>query len=358
MLRAVIMAGGSGTRFWPMSRQKLPKQFLTFFGDRSLLQLTVDRVRDLVGDRVLILTNALHVERTRHQLPEIPADHIIGEPHARDTAPCVALAAAVLAIGDPNSRMLVLAADHLIQPAEAFHRVARAADRFLRDHPEALLTFGIPPTYPATAYGYLERGQPVSQVDGITIHKLHSFQEKPSAERAKDFCARGNYLWNAGIFCWKTAAILDEIERHAPDIAAAAQRIAKAWHSPNRDRVFAQVFEPIRKISIDFAVMEKSPNVYMIEAPFQWDDVGNWNALERVMGADAAGNVVRGSHVGIDSAGCIVVGEPGHCLATLGLRDVVIVHTKDATLVADRRDEQGLKRLLAEMEKRGLSDFL
>lgn len=360
MLHALIMAGGSGTRFWPQSRQRLPKQFLTFFGgERSLLQQTFDRIHSLVSaESVWVLTNALHVEKTREQLPELPSTQVIGEPAARDTAACIGTAAALLARHHPHATMVVFAADHLIQPVESFQKAIQAAVDFVDHTPEALVTFGIPPTHPATGYGYLRRGKLVESVSGTNIYRLDSFREKPERQKAEEYVASGDYYWNSGIFCWKVDTILSEMEQHAPDLYQAVGRIADSWDSPDAESIFQQEFSALKKISIDYAVMEKATTVHMVEAPFQWDDVGSWLALERVLAKDAHQNVVVGSHQGLRSENCVIVGPKQHLITTMGVQDLIIVHTPDATLIANRRDEQSVKQLLEQLKEQGLEEYL
>jgi mannose-1-phosphate guanylyltransferase len=353
------MAGGSGTRFWPLSRKRLPKQFLKLYGQRSLLQQAFDRIVELVGPAgVSIITNVLQVDQTVRQLPELASANIVGEPCGRDTAACIGLAAALVAQKDAAAHMIVLAADHLIQPTEAFHRAVRAADAVVREHPDALVTFGIPPTRPATGYGYLRRDRLMGEFQQTPVYRLKSFHEKPDLETAERFLAAGEYYWNSGIFCWSAATILGEIQRCVPALHRAILTIAEAWPTPDRDRVFCDQYEPLKKISIDYAVMEKAQNVFMVEAPFQWDDVGSWLALERVHQPDKDRNVVLGTHRGHETSGCIVVGDEQHLVATIGVRDLIVVHTPDVTLVADRRDEQSVKQLLTRLEAEGFDDCL
>lgn len=359
MLRAVIMAGGSGTRFWPLSRQKLPKQFLNVFGERSLLQLAYERIVELVGERgVYVVTNEKQVAKTREQLPDLPAEHVIGEPVGRDTAACIALSAALLASGDPHSRMIVLAADHLIGPTEKFHAAIRAADRFVQDHPDALVTFGVKPARPATEYGYLRRAKTAATFDGVTVHKLHSFHEKPPLDRAKEFFSSGEHYWNSGIFCWRSTTILDEITKASPELASAVGRIVDAWNTPKRESVLAREYQALPKISIDYAVMEKSQNVFMVEPEFEWDDVGNWLALERVRDGDASGNVTVGKVLAEEAKDCVVVGSDDHLVALLGAEDLIVVRTPDVTLVASKSHEQSVKKLIARLEQEGKTEYL
>ena len=311
MLHAMIMAGGGGTRFWPRSRTARPKQFLTFSGDRTLLQGTLDRIESQVpAERTWVITGEPHVGEARAQLPELPADHVVGEPFGRDTAACIGLGAALIARTDPAATMVVMPADHVIEPAREFQRAVHAADQFATAFPEALLTFGIPPTFPSTGYGYIHRGDPAGQRQAVSAFKVKAFKEKPDADTAERFVQSGDYDWNSGIFVWRAAAILAELRRQQPRLYAAIERIVEAWPTPRRAEVFRNEYEGLDKISIDFAVMEKAEKVLVIRAPYQWDDVGSWLALERRNPQDADGNTVQGRHVGVSTSNCVIVSDP------------------------------------------------
>ncbi|MBY0587490.1 mannose-1-phosphate guanylyltransferase [bacterium] len=358
MLHAIIMAGGSGTRFWPLSRQALPKQFLHLHGERTLLQQAFDRIAGLVGnDQVLIVTNKQHVDRTAEQLSSLPLDNIVGEPAGRDTAACIALAAELVARKDSNGRMVVLAADHLIEPTERFHAAVRAAEAHLDREPDALVTFGIPPAYAATGYGYLRRADQAGQIDGVRVFHLRSFHEKPTQQVAEKFLESGEYFWNSGIFVWTASTILAQLEQHVPKLRQAASRIADAWGTPRQNEVFEAEYGPLEKRSIDYAVMEKAPKVAMVETPFRWDDVGSWLALERTQKRTPEGNFVLGHHLGLASSDCVVVGGPDHLVATIGVSNLIIVHTADVTLVARRDDEQAVKTMQQMLADRGYGQF-
>src|SRR5581483_6672001 len=238
MLHAMIMAGGGGTRFWPRSRQKRPKQFLTLTGDRSLIQQALDRVEGQVSvDRLWVITAGAHAAEVARQLPELSADRVVGEPCGRDTAACIGLGAALIARQDPEAVMLVMPADHVIEPAQEFRRAAHVAEQMAVENPSALVTFGIPPTYPATGYGYIHRGPEVARRQGVPVYKVRAFREKPAAELAEQFVASGEYFWNSGIFVWKAATILDQLRAQKPVLAAAVERVAAAWDTPRRDAV-------------------------------------------------------------------------------------------------------------------------
>ncbi|HET6576389.1 MAG TPA: mannose-1-phosphate guanylyltransferase [Fimbriiglobus sp.] len=359
MLHAMIMAGGGGTRFWPRSRNRRPKQFLTFAGERTLLQGTLDRIATQVpAERLWVITGEPHVAEARNQLPELPPDRVVGEPFGRDTAACIGLGAALIAESDPTATMIVMPADHVIEPEREFQRAAHAAEQFADENPNALLTFGIPPSYPATGYGYIHRGEPVGQRQGVTAAKVQAFKEKPTADVAERFLQSGDYYWNSGIFVWKVSAILAELKRQRPKLAEAIARIAAAWPTPQRAVVFRKEYEGLEKVSIDFAVMEGAKEVLVIQAPYQWDDVGSWLALERRSPQDAAGNTVQGEHVGIDTANCVIAGEPGRLIATLGVSDLLIIQDGDATLVADRKREGDVKLIVEKLKKDGRERYL
>jgi mannose-1-phosphate guanylyltransferase len=359
MLHAMIMAGGGGTRFWPRSRTTKPKQFLAFSGDRTLLQGTLDRIAARVpADRTWVITGAAHVGEAARQLPELPAGHVVGEPQGRDTAACIGLGAALIAKADPSATMIVLSADHVIEPEREFHRAVHAAEQVAADHPTALLTFGIRPTFPSTGYGYVHRGEPVGQRQGVHAYRVRAFKEKPDADTAERFMHSGDYFWNSGIFVWSVRAILGELERQRPALYAAVQRIAAAWDTPQRDEVFATEYAAAEKISIDYAVMEKAGEVLVVEAPYQWDDVGSWLALERRNPQDADGNTVQGRHVGIDTHGCVIGVDAGRLVATIGVRDLIVIQDGDSTLVAAKKDEAAVKQLVEKMKAGGLGQFL
>ena len=352
MLHAMIMAGGGGTRFWPRSRANRPKQFLSFAGDRSLLQGTRDRLAaPIAASATWVLTGAAHVHQACEQLPDLIPEHIVGEPMGRDTAACIGLGAALIAKKDPDATMIVTPADHLIEPEREFHRAIQAAEQFIADHPDALLTFGIPPQYPATGFGYIQRGESMGERLGVAASKVHAFKEKPNAETAERFLIDGDYLWNSGIFVWKVATILNELKRQRPQLHAAIMRIAEAWETPEQDAVFAKEYEAIEKISIDYAVMENAANVIVIQAPYQWDDVGSWLALERRNPQDADGNTIQGQHTGINTSNCVIVSDSDHLITTIGVKDLLIVQDGNATLVADRNDEEAVKQLVEKLKQ-------
>lgn len=358
MLHVMIMAGGGGTRFWPRSRNARPKQFLTFSGDRSLLQGTLDRTAAVVPpDRTWVITGAAYVEETAKQLPELPADHIVGEPCRRDTAPCVGLGAALLAATDPDATIVVTPADHVIEPEREYHRALLAAEQFANEHPDCLFTFGIRPTFASTGYGYIHRGEKAGERNGVPLYKVNEFKEKPSAEVASQFAESGEYDWNSGIFVWKAKTILDQLKANRPDIHAACLKIADAWNTPARDQAFHDIYDGINGTSIDYAVMQEAGRaglVRVLRAPYTWDDVGSWLALERHNPQDAAGNTAQGEGVLlIDTTGCVVSADAGHLIATIGVSDLVVIQSGKAVLVARKQDESRVKEIVDKLKKSG-----
>ncbi len=355
MLHAMIMAGGGGTRFWPRSRNARPKQFLSFAGDRSLLQGTLDRIAAVIPpENSWVITGAAYTGETAKQLPELPASQIVGEPCRRDTAPCVGLGAALIAKRDPNATIAVLPADHLIEPEREFHRALHAAEQFAQEFPDSLFTFGIPPTFPSTGYGYIERGAKLAERSGIPLYEAKQFREKPSAEVAQGFLDSGHFDWNSGIFVWKAKTILNELKANRPDIHAAVLRIAEAWDTPAGMKVFHDEYEAINGTSIDYAVMQeagRANKVRVVSAPYQWDDVGSWLALERHNPQDANGNTIQASGIFLDTTGCVVAGEPGQLIATIGVSDLVIIQSGNATLVARKADEGRVKEIVERLKR-------
>jgi mannose-1-phosphate guanylyltransferase len=356
MNHALIMAGGGGTRFWPRSRAARPKQFLTFTGEQTLLQQACDRLEAQVAlADTWVITSSAHVDETRRQLPQLPAANVVGEPCGRDTAACIGLGAALIARRDPDGVMIVTPADHVIEPLPEFARAIRAASLLVEENPTALVTFGIAPTFPATGYGYIHRGEAIGARQGVHTFRVAAFREKPAFDVAERYIATGEYFWNGGIFVWKAATILDELRHHKPALADGVERIAKAWPD---ESVIRNIYPTLEKISIDFAVMEHAKNVLVVQAPFQWDDVGSWLALERMHPQDADGNTVLANHCGVRTNNCVIAGDPGRLIATVGVSNLLIVQDGDATLVVDRKEEGNVKLIVEKLRQEKRDSFL
>ena len=358
MLHAVIMAGGSGTRFWPASRRLRPKQLLALSGDRTMIQSTADRLGKLVPPQnQMVITNQILTDAIATQLPSIPAINIVGEPCKRDTAPCVGLAAAMIAKNDPDGIMVVMPSDHVIDSPELFQQAISAGEKLILDDPTRIVTFGIKPSYPAESFGYVQGGEAI-HLDGVDAFNVTKFREKPDRKTAEEYLAAGNFYWNSGIFVWRASTILDALEKHESAMHTRLITIADAMGSDSFDETLVREFTAIEGKSIDYAVMEHYKNVVVIEAPFPWDDVGSWQALSRLHDADGDGNTVVGSHIGIDTKGTIVHTSDDHTIVTIDVEDLIVVHTKDATLVAPKHAEERVREAVAALQAKGLDEKL
>jgi len=359
MLYAVIMAGGSGTRFWPESRAQTPKQLLRLAGERTMIQQTVDRLGPVAPpERVLIVTNVRLAEGIAKQLPELPERGIISEPCKRDTAPCIGLAAGQIAREDPDALMAVMPADHVIRPDEKFQAAINYAAQLVEESPQRLVTFGIRPTFAAETFGYIERGDALKS-DGVAeAYKVARFREKPDDATAREYLESGNFYWNAGIFVWKAKTILDALAEHQPKMFEHLERICDALGTPEYDEVLEREFTAIEGTSIDYAVMENADDIAVVEAPFEWDDVGTWRSLARLRGTDDNDNTIEGRHIGLDTRGTIVRTDDEHLVVTLGLEDVIVVHTPDATLVANKEHEESIRQVVKLLKEKGWEDYL
>ncbi|AMV33877.1 Mannose-1-phosphate guanylyltransferase RfbM [Pirellula sp. SH-Sr6A] len=359
MLHAVIMAGGSGTRFWPASRQIKPKQLLKMGGARTMLQTTFDRLNGLVSsEHVLVLTNQQLTDAVVAQLPDLPVEHIVGEPCKRDTAPCIGVAASLVQAADKDGIMVVMPSDHVIEPRSEFHRAIKAGVKLIEQDPSRIVTFGIRPTYAAESFGYIQRGAGIDSVPGIAAFSVERFREKPNRATAEEYMAAGTFYWNSGIFLWKASTILEALESFEPEIYNHIENIAKGIGTKDFQTVFATEFAKIQGKSIDFAVMERHQNVCVIEAPFAWDDVGSWQAIARLIKPDGQGNAVDGPYLPIDSSNMIIRSEADHLIVTIGMKDTIVVHTQDATLVAPKEEEERVRDVVKQLTELGHQQYL
>ena len=359
MLHAVIMAGGTGTRFWPASRAASPKQLLPLVGGSTMIRQTVERLEGLVPpEKTLVVTNERLVDPIRQELPELPASSIVGEPCKRDTAPCIGLAALLVGLEDPDATLVVMPADHVIRSADRFQGAVRQAAEMVRKQPGQIVTFGIRPNYAAEIFGYIQRGAPIEFSGGAPTYVVKSFREKPDAATAIQYLASGDYYWNSGIFIWKAQTILDALAEQQPKMLVHLERIVAAWGTDHEDQVFTKEFTAIDGISIDYAVMEHAQDVAVIEAPYDWDDLGSWLSLARLVGANKDENTIIGRHLGVRTTDSIVRPSDDHLVVTVGLKDCLIVHTPDATLVANKNDEESIRQVVKELESRGWTEYL
>jgi mannose-1-phosphate guanylyltransferase len=339
---ACIMAGGSGERFWPMSRMRSPKQLLKLFGNTTLIEDTVRRIEGIVPrSHIFVLTNQVQLEATRAALPMLAPEQIVAEPAKRDTAPAAALAAALVHRRDPQGVMALLSSDALIHNGERCGAQLAAALKRATET-DALLTVGIPPTHAATGFGYLEMGEELARGnEGSVFRRVKRFVEKPDAATAEKYVASGNFTWNAGMFVWRAAAFLAEAERNAPTLAA----FIREFPAGDPTAFLAAKFPTLEpKVSLDYAIMEKARAVETVVAAFDWDDVGTWVALPKHLPADAAGNTARGTVAAVNSANNIAISN-GRVIALCGVKDLVVVETTDAILVCHRDAVQDIKKL-------------
>jgi mannose-1-phosphate guanylyltransferase len=367
MLHALIMAGGSGTRFWPASRRNVPKQLLPLVGERSMLRATVDRLESLIPpERIWPSVGRNLVEAVRAELPEVPEQTYVVEPCQRNTAPCIGLAALLMLRDDPDAVMIVLPSDHAIADVAAFQKAVRLAERLVAKPRKQLVTFGIKPTYPSEGFGYIEKAEMITPPQGsfsaiaadIDVYQVVRFREKPKREQAEEFLAAGNFAWNSGMFVWRADVLVELLRKNEPEMIARLETIAAAYGTPEYEAVLDREFPQIKSISIDYAVMEQAPAIVSIEAPFDWDDAGSWQSLARLRGTDEAGNTIVGRHLGLDTRDTIIRTSDDHLIVTLGLKDLIIVHTPDATLVADKKDEESIRKLTQLLKERGWEGYL
>ncbi len=355
----IIMAGGRGERFWPLSREKTPKQLIKLLGDRSFLQSAVDNVLPLVPlKNIFIITNQAQAAEVRKQLPKLPKENVVAEPVGRDTCAAVTLGAALVGARSTTGVMAVLPADHVIPEQKKFQQVL--GDAFdLAARGQAIVTIGIKPTEPATGYGYIHTGHDLPTPPGAkktktTFFKAEKFVEKPSFDTALEYVNSGQYRWNAGMFVWSFVTITNSLEQHQPEMFAACQRWFKvATNGPKLAKVLAKEYPAIKKISIDFALMEKAHNVIVADGAFAWDDLGAWPALARHLKPDAEGNCVVGDFIHVDAARNIIYDARSKDrrtpIAVVGLRDSILVQTDDAVLLAHKSQAQKIKELVKKL---------
>ncbi|MDR3581100.1 MAG: mannose-1-phosphate guanylyltransferase [Oryzomonas sp.] len=355
----VILAGGSGTRFWPLSRVVRPKQLISITGDRTMLQRTVERVLPLNPKRILVITNQVQAEESELQLSGyrgVPID-VIAEPSARNTAPAIGLAAAIIAAHDPTGIMVVLPADHFIKDEDGLRNTLVKACHAARNG--YLVTLGIMPSRPETGYGYIEADL---ELRGDGPFPVRRFVEKPPLEQAVRYLEEGNFFWNSGMFIWRCDTILSEIAFHQPDLGRALADLSftgDVWELSDLTTQIEAMYDSIASVSIDYAVMENSSKVQVVPVEMGWSDVGSWSALSEVVAPDASGTVCinAAGHVAIDSSDCLIYAD-GKVVATVGVTGLVVVSTPDALLVCDRDRAQDVKKVVEQLTARGLTSCL
>ena len=348
-LYVLILAGGSGERFWPLSRKSRPKQLLSLFGKETLLEATLRRLDGLVpAQNILILTNADQEAGVRKVAKRVPEENIVAEPAKRDTAAAIALGVGWIAARDAHATMVVLPADHLIKDAAGFQKTLHTAVAAARKTGE-LVTIGIHPTWACPGFGYIEMGQRIALrevEDGPEVHEVVRFREKPNAELAEQFLRQGNFRWNAGMFIWTIPAILTALRRHAPELAAFVSRLHAGVDFPS---LLRELFPALPKISIDYAVMEKAARVLVIESTFDWDDVGSWTAIARYLPEQTPTNFANADLTAIDAHNNLVYSTTKRQVALLGVSDLIVIDTPDAVLVCNRHEAEKIKHLVAKV---------
>ena len=352
------MAGGKGERFWPKSRTNLPKQFLSLTNDgKSMIQHTVERLEGLVElENVYVVTNKLYEELIVEHIPNLPLENIIIEPEAKNTAPCIGLAAVHIAKKNPESKMIVLPSDHLIKFNEIFLDTLKLGLEVVEDD-ENIVTIGITPNYPETGYGYINFKKGVSPHEITNVYEVLKFVEKPDLERAKQYLTSGEYLWNSGMFIWKVSTILKCFEDFLPEIYTGLKEIETTIYTEKYLEILKKVFSEIPSESIDYGIMEKAKNIYVIPGNFGWDDVGSWLSLERINNTNQDGNIISGNVVTVKTKNSIIQGSK-KLIATIGLEDIIIVDTDDALLICNKDNTQEVKEVIANLKASNKTEYL
>ena len=353
---AVIMAGGGGTRLWPKSREKHPKQMHALGGDKPLVQAMADRLGSIAGkDRTFIISGPDHAQMIKELMPWM-IDRILVDPYRRDTAPCIGLAAVYLSRLDPNAVMAVFPADHFIGLEEKFAAVVRTAVSLAEQG--HVVTIGIKPTCPETGYGYIESGDLYTVVNNYQVYRVRRFVEKPDLETAEKYLAAGNFYWNSGMFAWSIPTILSLFQKYLPETYERLMRIREAIGTPQEVEVLDREYKAIEPISVDYGIMEKLSDILVIPGDFQWSDIGCWSTVFDISPKDENGNAVNGIHVGIDTKSCLILGTNNRLVATVGIEDLVIIDSEDALLVCRKSRAQEVKKIVDKIKDAGLVDYL
>ena len=344
MLCALIMAGGKGTRFWPLSTEEKPKQFLNLIGEDTMIQMTVNRINPIIPiERIFVCTGEMYVDLVKEQLPELPERNIIIEPEGRNTAPCIALSAFVIKKYYEDATMVVLPSDHLIKDEDEFRSIVNDADEFVKVNENAIITLGMKPSRAETGYGYIKYGEEKHSLNSHEVIKVDAFVEKPDKETAEEYLADGSYLWNGGMFIWSAKNILEQINKYSSDTYNALKDIEEIDERWLKYLIKAQ-YQETEAISIDYAVMEKSDDIYVIPSDFGWDDVGSWEALDRYREKDSFGNVYVGKTKAVDGRNNLIISS-SHSIVVEGLSDIYIIENDGKILVGCKSNVANVKEL-------------
>ncbi len=358
MIHAVVMAGGIGSRFWPQSRKKRPKQFLSVVGEDTLIQNTVARLTGIIPiENCHVVTHERYVEQTHEQLPAIPRENILAEPISRNTAPCITYAALKIHQKDPDAIMVVLPADHVIKNVKLFQETLQVGIEKAREE-RSLVTIGIEPTHPATGYGYIQFDpEDPSPPDELSALFVKTFAEKPNLETAERFLDSGDFLWNSGMFIWRVDSILQAIEQHLPDVHRAFEAFEEQIPDDKEAEAVLRAFRSCPSISIDYGVMERAAKVYVVPGSFDWSDVGDWTAVYELAQKGNAGNVIEGNAILHDSSRCLVQ-SGDRLIAVIGVNDLIVVDTEDALLVCHRNSSQRVKNVVDYLYTHQLEEYV
>jgi len=355
----ILMAGGTGTRFWPMSRRCKPKQMLQITGSKSMIEMTYDRISSLTSpDKILVITNSDLKVSIEKLLSKIPAENIIAEPVGKNTAPCIGLAGAIIqARGDVDDIMVVLPADHLVDDVKKFRKTLQIGVSYAREN-DCLITIGIKPTYAETGYGYIQKSTKLQKKDGISIFKVKTFAEKPNLETAQRFLQSGDFLWNSGIFIWKVGQIMAEIDEHLPELGQDLAIIKNAVNKTKFNKTVRDVYSRTKSISIDYGVMEVAKRVCVIQSDFPWNDLGSWEAVYNISKKDKNGNVVDGENsILLDSKNNYFYSKK-KIIAAIDIENLIVVEVADAILICKQDQSQNVKKVVEILEREELEKYL
>ncbi|MCM8901688.1 mannose-1-phosphate guanylyltransferase/mannose-6-phosphate isomerase [Caldicoprobacter algeriensis] len=353
MITGIIMAGGRGERFWPKSRMKMPKQFLNLFGEKTMIQQTVDRLTKIMPlENIFVVTNIDFVELVSQQIPNLPRENILIEPMSKNTAACIGIAALRTEKIDRDSIMVVVPSDHVIKDEKKYIEALETAIQEA-EKGDNLVIIGIKPTRPETGYGYINFDENTKKVvNKNCVYKVERFVEKPDYSTAIKYIGSGNYLWNSGMFIWKTSSILSAMKKYMPDLYNSLERIREHIDSDDMEKVLYEEYSQLEGISIDYGIMEKAKNVYVVLGDFGWDDVGSWLAIERIYQKDEYDNVIKGNVFKVDTRNCIIMGE-NRLVAVVGVENLVVVDTEDVVFVCAKDKVQNMKDILSQLKEEG-----
>jgi len=344
MLCALIMAGGKGTRFWPLSTEEKPKQFLNLIGDNTMIQMTVDRIKSIIPmERIFVCTGAMYVDLVKEQLPELPEQNIIVEPEGRNTTPCIALSALIIQRYYKDANMLVLPADHIIKDEDEFRNVILSANEFVNNNKEAIITLGMKPSRPETGYGYIKYGDEKQKTNNHQIIRVEAFVEKPNKEKAMEYVSEGDYLWNGGMFLWSVKNILNNIKIYSPNTYEVLHLLDNV-REENLQEVINNSYKNTEAISIDYSVLEKSKDIYVVPSDFGWDDVGSWEALDRYSLKDELGNILVGNTTSLNGENNLIFSSNQRVIVD-GVNDIYVIENDGKILIGYKSNVSNIKDL-------------